>query len=139
MIHTYFKVILLASTTLFVACDSTRPMEFIYSDREKFTFMSDGEEYIYLCTKSSTEKPTKERARQAHEYFIRKLDGISEEFADNLIGDLKDSTGEEDENEGKKDDDFSILNGIKATIKLQEQVKVLGAEVEKKYQCLFID
>jgi len=112
-------------------------MELLHPDRVKFTFMSDDEAYVYLCSKSSTEKETEERAGRAHKYFMEELEKISEDFSNHFIGSLEDKSSE-DKGE-KKEDNFSMMDGLKAAMNLQEQGEKLGVEIESNYQCLLVE
>jgi len=144
----HLKYYLLLGVLIFSGCDSTKPIELIYPDRVKFTFTVIDEEdeddveteYAYLCAKGETEKETKERAANAHKYFMEKLAIISDNFSDSIIGDLDENLKKiEEEGKTKKEDGFSMMDGIKAAIELQQQGEKLGIEVEKKYQCLSIE
>ena len=133
----YFKFIFIASFLLLSACNFTKPLEWVYYDRTKFTFMSeeDDTEYVYLCSKGKTEEKTKKRANEANTFFIEKINKLSEEFAEALMSQFT----EKEAGSTDDDDGFSFTDSIKATLKLQKQAEKLAEDVEKQYQCLLID
>lgn len=132
----YFKLLFIVTFLLLSACDFTKPLEWVYYDRTKFTFMSEDEdtEYVYLCSKGKTAEQTKKRANEANSFFIKQINIFSEEFAAALMSQFTEKEA------GSRDDDgFSFTDSIKATLKLQKQGETLAKDVEKQYQCLLID
>ncbi len=138
----YLNISLVLSLLFLSACNFSKPLEWVYYDRVKFTFISEDEEtdYIYLCTKEATEQGTKEKASKANKYFSEQLEKITEEFAESVTAQMMAQIKEKSENgEDESDDDFSFMDGLKATMKLQNQSEQLSADVEEKFQCLLID
>jgi len=130
-----FKMSFILSFLLLSACNFSKPLEWIYYDRTKYTFTSEDEEteYVYLCKKGETIKETETRANDAHVYFITQLNIITEAFAEEFMAQIK------DEVESGDDEGFSVIGGLQATMKLQKKSKKLAKDVEKKHQCLLID
>ncbi len=133
-IHNVFIVV--ASILLLTACNFSKPLEWFYYDRTKFSFTSEDEEtqYIYLCVKGKTPQETEKRANQANRFFTEKLDKISEEFADQLFSEVT-----ADEDNKSKDESSSLVDIMKLSMQLQAQSEKLAKEVEKQFQCLLID
>ncbi len=120
-IKSFFIIII---TLFLLSCSYSEMLNIASPDREKFTYFDklSKEKNIYLCKKRVTKKETQQASIEAHEYFSTELDEYIEEGYQKDLGEVSSS-----ENVDK------YINII------SEYGKKLNNELEKKFQCTYIE
>ncbi len=128
-------ILSLFCTLLLSSCKMSSPLELLYFQRVKFSFIDDDKEnkIIYLCSKEKTEEETRKKADEANNFYKVEFDKLVNGFTDNLFKQFNESTAEDKKN------DLSWVDSISSSLDLSKKSEELVTQVESKYQCLLID